>query len=351
MPRIFSFGSNGSGQLGLGHREDISIPQEVELPVVEDECLIRTIISGGNHSAVLFSSGHVFASGDNVDGKCGLMEATKQVSVLTPVGFAIANGSFMDKFKFCSATWEATYLVVEDSSTYSCGTGYKGELGLGKSVCQAPSPQMLPDFPPNGTHVLQIASSMSHTVVVLSNGAVFGWGNGRKGQLGYPSELVWLPRKVKGIPFPASRAVCGRDFTLILGKSSEGCYVFFGLDKFSIQRCLAPLLPPWKNICATWSGIYLLLEDGRVLSFGRNDYKQLVPQGCEQFERIAAGSEHFLGKTIEGQLMARGWGEHGNCGERDECRSSVDNEWNFIHVTSNIVGLGAGCATSWIITE
>src|SRR5271156_750619 len=82
LVRLFSLGSNGSGQLGIGHQEDVSSPQ----PCIFDEASsfqrlepddeIVKVVAGGNHTLVLFASGAVFAAGSNEFGQCGLPAST-----------------------------------------------------------------------------------------------------------------------------------------------------------------------------------------------------------------------------------------------------------------------------------
>lgn len=348
MPRVFSFGSNGSGQLGIGHLEDVSEPKEVKLPSETKGCSVISIIAGGNHTVILFSNGYAYASGDNSNGRCSFFEHKQISKSMVRVGFADGEDITEERIKLCSATWEATIFVLEDGKVYSCGTGNKGELGLGDSVTQARIPQLIRGFPPIGTKVVDIASCMSHTIAILSDGTAFGWGNGRKGQLGLPASNRWTPQLIKSISFKAHSAACGRDFTVIIGEPFSGCIEFLGLDKYGIQKSLPTYLPHWTTIVASWSGIYMLLNNGNILSSGRNDHNQLVPQQSERFGHVAAGSEHILCKTIDGKVLGRGWGEHGNCGDS---KDQTGQEWNHIPIAGRVSGLAAGCATSWIIVD
>ena len=346
MPKIFSFGSNGSGQLGIGHLKDVSEPVRVEIPIAGERYSVITVAAGGNHTVILLSNGYAYASGQNEDGRCSFVENLSFSTSMARVGFRDGIDVITESIRLCSATWQATAFVFENGNVYSCGTGNKGELGLGNYVTHASKLQMIKDFPPIGTRIVDIASSVSHTVAIISDGSAFGWGNGRKGQIGLPACNIWAPRVIESIPFKAQKAVCGRDFTLILGEPTDGFYVFLGLDKYGIQKSLPTHFPCWNKVDASWSSIYVLLKDSQILSFGRNDHNQLVPRRQKEFSHIAAGSEHFLGKTVNGELFARGWGEHGNCGI---IQDKADQEWMFIPNFSEISYLAAGCATSWIV--
>ena len=67
------------------------------------------------------------------------------------------------------------------------------------------------------------------------------------------------------------------------------------------------------------------------------------------------GSEHALALLDEGTVVAFGWGEHGNCGTEVDAQGNVKGRYNRIEMPEighehEVVGIGAGCATSWIIT-
>ncbi|KAI9764718.1 MAG: hypothetical protein M1840_008110 [Geoglossum simile] len=355
---LHSFGSNGSGQLGLGHREDVSVPTKCLLPVALDKLRAR-IAAGGNHTIVLLSSGGAFSTGENGDGRCGYDTALAPLRAeFLRIAILVSPLHIVDKFKLCAATWEATIFISHENEVYSCGTGLKGQLGLGDGVCYSTAPQRVQGFPPAGTEIIDIASCMAHTVAILSNGEVYGWGDGRKGQLGEPAATVWSPRKFEGITFSAYKAACGREFTYIVGNPMHGHHAVLGLDKWGVRSSMPELVRGWKDIGASWGSIFVLQGDNRLFSWGRNDHGQLAPASVPDLQGIAVGSEHALGLTLEGSLVAWGWGEHGNCGPDIDDDGDVKGHWNEIPppkgelgVVTPISGVGAGNASSWAFTN
>ena len=338
---LFAFGSNGSGQLGLGHNDDVDVPKATLFsPSQPPNDLPVAVTAGGNHTIIRTASGKAYTTGDNTDGRCGL--TTPQVSQFHKLDW--------HEIKLCAATWETTSFVDIHGCVYVCGTGNRGELGLGESITHASKITSVSNFPPDGTSVIDLSASMGHTVAVLSNGEVWGWGNGRKGQLGQPATYIWSPRKIIGIPFKAVRASCGKDFTFIVGPPDEGTHIVIGSDKWNIISSAPELLPHWSTIGTGWGAIYVLLSSGKLLAWGRNDHGQLPPAGLPTLKNIVIGSEHALAQTDSDQVLAWGWGEHGNCGPTEN-RGDVKDRWNEIPVTGGLKGIGAGCATSWIITD
>jgi len=232
----------------------------------------------------------------------------------------------------------------------------KGELGLGSNTDDKTigihetdkDGSFIDGFPPENTKIVDLAASMGHTVAVLSNGDVYGWGNGRKGQLGEPRSIIWSPRRIEGIPFKAVRAVCGREFTYIVSHHEEGSHLVLGTDKWSVVSHAPQHVRWWKDIGAGWSSIYVLLQSGKVLSWGRNDHGQLSLPNLSNIEQLAVGSEHVLTLSTSGKVLAWGWGEHGNCGLPTESNGDVKDRWNVLIVPGKVLMIGAGCATSFI---
>lgn len=342
---LYAFGSNGSGQLGICNEEDVSSPQPCVFSE-ENSGKIRQIVAGGNHTLVLFELGELYFSGSNVDGRAGLAHLGRKVDRFHKADL----GSL--RVKMCSAMWESSVIVTTEEEVYTFGTGFKGELSTGQMVSSGP--YKLPHFPPPGESIVDIASGISHTVVVLSNGEVWGWGNGRKGQLGEPATIVQIPRRIQGLNFSVIRAICGREFTYLVGEPQEGHHAVFGLNKWNIKSGARPDVRHWKSIGASWCSIFVLKMSGKIESWGRNDHGQLAPPELPGIVKLAVGSEHVLALTEDLKVVCWGWGEHGNCGPNTNDSKDVDGRWNEIATPPGnkdiLQGLAAGCATSFAWT-
>ena len=346
MLKLYAFGSNGSGQLGVGTTEDTSVPQRClfkDIGVIPGQ--LSRIAAGGNHTLIMLRNGELYSSGSiDHDRQSGL-----RVSGDSKHSF---HQQFLPnlRLKFCSALWEASVLVTDEENICSLGNGSKGELGTG-AVAQSAWQRFLA-FPPPGTHVVDLASSVGHTVIVLSNGEAYGWGNGRKGQLGEPAQIVETPRKIQDLGFSVMRAVCGREFTYFVGEATEGCHAILGSNKWNIKYDAPSTVPEWIDIGASWGSIFVLKTGGEIISWGRNDHGQLVPSGLPRTKHLAVGSEHVVALTNAGVVLSWGWGEHGNCGPDTDEGGDVKNRWNEISIQdeghAELVGVGAGCATSFL---
>ncbi|PGH27057.1 hypothetical protein AJ80_01243 [Polytolypa hystricis UAMH7299] len=384
MP-LYALGSNGSGQLGIGHEDDVSSPTKClffthdsletqdsrsqDLPeeiAVHDEPI--RIVAGGNHTLILFRSGAVYAAGANKSGQCGqdpgdmsALLSFRRVRAVVDEDDDYGGQRTVERFAAISATWEASFII--DAATghvYVFGQGTKGELGLGEGVTQADvtSPARIADFPPKDTEVVSISSSMGHTVVVLSNGDVYGWGVSRKGQLGREgvlSKIYWSPRKIGDVTFHAYQVACGREFTVVAGDAADGQFVILGSEnkKWDIGAGAPRDLKGYDTVAASWHGVYVHKRDGSVVAWGRNDRGQLPPLHFPHPEKLAVGSEHVVAVIGKGRVVSFGWGEHGNCGAEIDAQGNVAGSWNELPLSSEskflVTGVGAGCATSWVI--
>ncbi|KAL2169738.1 hypothetical protein VTG60DRAFT_5634 [Thermothelomyces hinnuleus] len=372
-----ALGSNGSGQLGIGHKDDVSTPEPVLLPFSHTNLCqrLKQLVAGGNHTLLLFQSGDLLWSGDDTTGACGPVNSTtgtdqhESPSQPPPPRFrpvdltSLPSGA---KPFLVAATWTATVVVTSDPSghhanrVYTFGTGTKGELGLGPTTIHTPLPTLVRDFPPPGTQITDISSCMGHVVAVLSNGEAWGWGNGRKGQLGEPAaHAVFSPRRIEGVGFRVIKAVCGREFTVLFGPSESGDLVVMGSDKWGVRSQAPSTSSPsggvagWKEVGAGWGSVIVLKHNGVLLGWGRDDHGQLPRGDLGPVKHIAVGSEHVLALTEGNELIAWGWGEHGNCGpirnekgEKGECNRIATATQGM-----DITVIGAGCATTWIAFE
>ncbi|KAL8739728.1 MAG: hypothetical protein Q9190_007499 [Brigantiaea leucoxantha] len=355
MVTLLAFGSNGSGQLGIGDRDDTCIPQRCQFhgspPKSTDH--IKQIAAGGNHTLILFESGDLYAAGSNANGRAGIPSSIESTQEFHHVQ-VLPDGT---RAKCCSATWEASVVVTHGNEVYSFGNGPRGELGAGDGVSSGL--HRLDHFCPPNTEIIDLASGVEHTVAILSNGEAYGWGNGRKGQLGEPNQVLWNPRKVENLDFNPVKAACGREFTYLAGASISGYHSVLGSDKWKVKSDAPPSMPRWKSLGATWGSILVVDEYNKITAWGRNDRGQLGPERTLEnglIESLALGSEHVLALSKTGTVGAWGWGEHGNCGTGIDADGDVKGWFNTtlsarFNGGARVIGIAAGCATSFAWTE
>ncbi|ORY68502.1 regulator of chromosome condensation 1/beta-lactamase-inhibitor protein II [Pseudomassariella vexata] len=370
MAGLFALGSNGSGQLGIGHKEDVSVPKPVLFHCTPPSAPIVKVAAGGNHTIVVTESGKAYWSGDSSKGACGITTiATADNAQFEEL--VLSDIETLGPIAHVACTWDTSTFVVKDANdraslVYSCGTGEQGQLGFKAQGIVEPT--LIPDFPPPGTEIVQLAGGLAHVVAVLDNGEVYGWGNGRKGQLGQSVALddasppvpivLCAPCKIgspSGVNFKVFKAVCGQYSTCVFGEPGEGKIQFLGPDKWNMKSGALSSSPNLKTVGGSWGSIYTLKQDGTLVAWGRDDHGQLPPANVPKIKNIATGSEHVVALTEDDEVIAWGWGEHGNCGPQADGKfGDVKGRWNIIASSKNlpegsrITAIGAGCATSWI---
>lgn len=358
MEAVFAIGSNGSGQLGIGHEEDVSVPKPVQFLSDPPDSRIIKIAAGGNHTLLLCESGSLYWSGDSSTGACGITHDTKSAAFQSIRLIRDEHDDSIATPSLIAATWEASFVVSRDEAgkrtkIFSFGTGMKGELGSGELIVRSPAANLLQNFPPSGTEIIDLAACMGHVVAVLDNGDAYGWGNCRKSQVGEPGAVLYEPRRIDGIGFDVARAVCTKEATCFFGAPESGQVRVLGSDKWGLLSKSPSVVPSWSDVGAGWGAFYMLGQDGSLQAWGRNDHGQLPPPNLPSLKQMAIGSEHAVALSKDGDVLSWGWGEHGNCGPRVE-NNDVKGRWNviasskFIPADSRISGIGAGCATSWI---
>lgn len=358
--RVLALGSNGAGQLGIGHFDDTSIPQPCLIPELDRrthnggrKVSFMKMVAGGNHTLLLTSLGEVFAAGAVEDGRCGpLIEGGNdgrfhQIDLASLCG---ENDSF--RITDVAATWEASFYVLNHKQVFACGNGGRGELGIGLDRQRSTTFSLVLDLKNEKSgEIVEIAGSMNHAVVLTSSGEVYGWGSCRKGQLGEKmkdQKVCWEPQQIE-LPFKPKRLLVGRDLTCFV--DDMGTHLVIGDGKY-LQTLHFDHHAPLEFISSGWSNIYIL-DKGHVDGFGRNDRGQLPSKETPPVRLLATGSEHCIASTADDRVIAWGWGEHGNCGTPVDDRKSVADRWNVIPVNltehENVINLAAGCATSFVI--
>lgn len=374
--RVLAFGSNGKGQLGIDHKDDVDMVTEAVFEPYSNVILndkVTKIVGGGNHTLMLTENGKLYWAGDRHSkafprtgqNPAGInTDHFYEININDMVHTAQAGLEQPFQVHHVAATHEASIIVVQDldfrTQVWSCGIGKKGELGQ-EIITDVDTPLLVDGFVSPGHCIVDLAASQFHVVAVLSNGEVWGWGAGRKGQLGAPfQDVILKPRKIDGVTFSVVRAACGTEFTILFGDDKTGEFVILGSDKDAIQSsapCPA-LICNWKDVGASFGTIYVLTRSGDIVSWGRNNRKQQPPAGAlPRIIKMAIGSEHVVALDTGGNVWAWGWGEHGNCGPLGNSANGTgplfqaDSHRLNLSAGGSITNIGAGWATSWVVVE
>ena len=162
---LWTWGANGSGQLGNGNREDDFTPSRVLSG-------FRAVAAGFSHSVAVDGDGQVWAWGENGDGQLGsawppVTDAVEPVQVpgfTRPVVQVAAGGGH-------------TLALDAGGTVWAWGRNGDGQLGDGSTEDRADPVQVLTD-------AVAISAGTSHSVALSRDGIVWAWGDNARGQLG-----------------------------------------------------------------------------------------------------------------------------------------------------------------------
>lgn len=342
MSKLFGLGSNGNGQLGIGHLEDVNQPTLcIGLPENQS---FKKISGGGNHSAVITPSGELYMTGFSQLGEehmrkiLSLLEEEQNEWKIFKRRFQ--HISWLD----VACGWAFTIFLANSGKLYGVGTSKWNELA-GSS-----SETLVEVDHANLQDILSVACGWRHAIALDKHGKVYGWGCGRHGQLGpsvVPPKDKKDIREVRRIelPQPIVQVACGHLHTLLRGK--DGTVYGFGSNKYGQLGELKEgniIHNDSTYIDAGWHHSASLNENGDLKLWGRNDHGQLSNQIIVDIKSFTCGSEHTIAIDKTGSVMAWGWNEHGNCTtEKDSVVTPV-----VLNNLQNASIVGAGCATSWI---
>ncbi|XP_070513551.1 X-linked retinitis pigmentosa GTPase regulator isoform X2 [Cardiocondyla obscurior] len=311
-------------------------------PVISIEC-------GDEHSAVICQTGRLFVFGSNDWGQLGLghknhISKPSCVKILKP-----------EKVTHVACGRAHTLICTGAQKIFACGSNQEGQLGRENSVIgdSSSSPILIHDCGLAGPRIVQIAAGSHHSLVLTSDGGVVAWGSNLEGQLGLQgvSGLVYKPTKVP-IPEPVKEISAGYYHSVFLTESglvyvcgeAEGGKLGINTS-FSIQDTPKQMqLPvPALHIACGGHHTLILAENGNIYCSGSNASGQLgmgtnvneiqmpkfLPRGALQDEKIvkiACGESHSAILTESGKLFTCGDGRHGKLG--------LEENENNVHVVT-----------------
>jgi len=184
---IRAWGSNGSGQLGIGNNTDQATP--VQLNCMNGITAIAGAL-GGNHSLALKNDGTVMAWGWNFAGQLGDgttldRNVPAEVSGLTGI-IAVSCGA------------SHSLALKDDGTVWTWGRNSNGQLGDGTTIDRTTPVQVI-----GLTNVIAIAgcgAEAIHSLALKSDGTVWSWGTNTQGELGDgTNDERHVPGQVSGL--------------------------------------------------------------------------------------------------------------------------------------------------------
>jgi hypothetical protein len=140
------------------------------------------ISCGDNHTIVLMSDGSIFGTGQNIFGQLGINTTDKtDKSILTIMNLSMLPQGVKPVAISCGNS--NTIVLMSDGSIYGTGFNGNGQLGLGNTQTPITTLQQMTPMPAGKTPVA-ISCGNAHTIVLMSDGSIFGAGYNSEGELG-----------------------------------------------------------------------------------------------------------------------------------------------------------------------
>ncbi|KAK6485489.1 X-linked retinitis pigmentosa GTPase regulator-like isoform X1 [Huso huso] len=173
--RLFMWGDNSEGQIGLGNESHVCVPHEVDVgkPVTWVSC-------GYYHSALVTADGELYTFGESDHGKLGLppeqLNNNRVPQLVQGISAQVTR-------VVCGG---GHTVALTDDDVYTFGLGQFGQLGHGTFTFEAALPKAVEHF--RKRKVSHIACGENHTAVITDNGLLYTFGDGRHGKLGLGDE-------------------------------------------------------------------------------------------------------------------------------------------------------------------
>lgn len=226
--RVFAWGANYKGQLGLGVQRSLATPQEV----FGKAEVVSSIAAGDLHSIAITRGGAVFVWGNGDHGQLGLGDHAELINHNKIASPTLVLG--MVDAVFAAAGRQSSMLVDLGGKVWSTGNNMYGQLGHGDRVrrtCFAVISQ--PD-----SFCLQKITSLDcaddHTAAVTTGGDVWTWGSNNTGCLGHHGKNSSLvPTQVApecfGKEVCIASVFCGDECTAAV--STRGDFFLWGAKR------------------------------------------------------------------------------------------------------------------------
>jgi YD repeat-containing protein len=179
--RVYAWGWNFYGQLGDGTSNDRSTPTLINVPSLQSGETIAQVTAGSSHSLAVTTQARVYSWGSNGSGQLGNGTTTSRN---TPTLINVPNLQSGESIDHVSAGSSHSLAVTTQGRVYAWGSNGSGQLGDGTSSVRL-TPTLINVLNlQSGETIAQVTAGYSHSLAVTTQGRVYAWGYNGEGQLG-----------------------------------------------------------------------------------------------------------------------------------------------------------------------
>ena len=371
--KVSMFGRNNYGQLGINTTTNQLYPTDVLVSYGYDQTNAKSVVCGYNHTAVLLNTGKALTCGRNNMGQLGnstnyntdspnsllneISDENFNKNLLYKSGHhyfsgytttADASRNFVNSINIIHGIEQSIGYITNTGRVYLWGYGGAGNLGVGTTKHYAYPIEPIHMCGYNGKNAKSIGVGQNHILLLLNTGKILVCGNAGAGRLG------------RG--YYNSGDNNGRRYELSEVKHTGG---YDGTNVIQIAT------GEDQNL--------LILNTGKVLAFGYNNYKQCgqaTTQGSGIYEpteitqaagyngtngkMVACGKEFSLVLLTSGKVIGFGRNYYGTLGNTTNNNTNtgvqgpvafIENASNSSYTGSNAISIGCGGYFSGIILE
>ena len=387
LGRVFAWGLNTSGQLGNGGNSTLrSSPTLITLPNLNVSESIASIQASANHSMVLTSASRVFAWGFNTNGELGIGSTS---SANTP---ALVTFNSLNQGETISNLYVGefhNFALTSSKRVWSWGSNNSNQINNSSSV-RLTSPTIV-SFSGliQGETISTLILGSQHSLAMTSNARVYAWGDNEFGQLGNGSTqrltsptLITIPNLAQGESVLSIHAGFKHTFAL----TSNNHIYAWGLNtqgQLGDNSLISKLFPRVITISILQDSVYKLQTNssinpthffttiqGNAYGWGQNNNGKLgdgttstrtTPtkinfpslQPGEELISIKSGNAHTLALTNLGIIYTWGDGSLGALGTGNTNSRNNPATISFTNLITNerIVAIEVGGTHSLALTS
>ena len=295
--RIFTWGRNNVGQLGLGtlFTQSTTIPQII-YPSLRTNEVVTTISAGSKHTLILTNQNRVLGWGDN---EFNQLSEDNDNPVLYPTLITMPSLSTNEIISKLYAGVNNSFALTSLGRVFAWGNNNNGQFGNGNSspnpiaTAQVQTLKLQSGSLANDERITDIAPGSTHTLFLSSLNKVYGTGSNNQGQLGignftsstnlnqitFPqlTNVEFISKIYANTDYSAAVSSLGKVFTWGVNSNNQlgddsnvrknipGIISFTGLT--SSERV--------TELNLALSSAYALTSLGKIYSWGQNNNGQL----------------------------------------------------------------------------
>lgn len=265
--KVYSWGFNGSGQLGNGSTSNSSTP--VDITSHFGGAKITKVWAGSNNSFALSDGGVLYAWGNNEMGELGISRGTFGNSNATKnVPTALASNAFGNSavVQF-SAGYHFSIAKTQSGKVYVWGDNDNGELGMGKPSGwnikkYKDTPTELSASGLDASTITEVSATGNSLFALTNKGEIYYWGNGSAPQ-SISSEIDYSDVALYGVNLNnANRVFVDIQVNGNYDGDAELCKDLYISTDGTIVNCR---IPSDRSIALGSYDVYVELKDGTKL--------------------------------------------------------------------------------------